>query len=241
MRFGWQASVLGMLDGLEGCRSFCSILATSDFTPKLDPLLPLIWFLILSLRLLKLGFDWTGDGCVRQPFIEKTVCTKHDALDKMSLAWDSATSGRLRNSAGMASSTVTPGAAKVAVTAAEAEVEDDWPFIGHSLRQCPFFPHSLQLDSMILCCRDFRFPQGARPFDLPRPLAFPLEMGQNPLYRYFSLSFLRASMYVLYAAARSSSPCTNSLAAVSKSAMNTASSSPSAMRASSRSSSVQSS
>ena len=79
----------------------------------------------------------------------------------------------------------------------EADVLDiDWPRFGHSLFQWPFRPQILQLLSKMRCCRVFRLVQGFFPLDLPlKPLDFPLlEIGQNPLARYFSLSFRRASM-----------------------------------------------
>ena len=70
---------------------------------------------------------------------------------------------------------------------------------GHSPFQWPLRPHNLQWLSRIRCCKLF-LPQLDRPLALPLPnLDFPLPIGKKPLARNFSLSFLRASTYDVYA------------------------------------------
>ena len=161
----------------------------------------------------------------------------------MSLLAAAGASGKIRNSSGRLRSASDAGCAMDTVAAAAVDpLAFPWFLLGHSFLQCPFFPQILQFDSRMRCWSDLRLPHIGFPLDLPLPiLPFPLLIGQNPLDLNFSLSFLRASTYVEYAAAMSSSDWRISLAADSKSVMNTASSSPSANKASKMSSSVHSS
>ena len=75
-------------------------------------------------------------GCIEAGLFEKTDCTKHDALGKMSWGGCSNTSGRSMNSSGMPSSEDRALEASDTVTAAEDDtVDEPWFFIGHSFRQ----------------------------------------------------------------------------------------------------------
>ena len=107
-------------------------------------------------------------------------------------------------------------------------------FWGHSAFQWPTRLQMRHLDSRIRCCRVFLDPLfwnlPFTPFDdenLP-PFEDPLLCtGQKPLCLAFSARRLLASVYAFNDAASSSLLCIHSVAAVSKSATNAASSSPS--------------
>ena len=161
--------------------------------------------------------DWQA-GCedLFKHSIEKTVCTTFEAAITVSCGLSSDTRGRSMNSAAITWSDPVVGDATERVTAADCDVPellDDRE--GHSPFQWPLRPHNLQWLSRILCCKLF-LPQLDRPLALPLPnLDFPFPIGKKPLARNFSLSFLRASTYDVYAVESSSSDCSNSLAAAS--------------------------
>ena len=100
----WRADSLDLGNCDRGCwyRNFCSILCTRAFTPRLVPLLPLIWFLIFSRISLMLFSGTCGLGVFSEPVMKKTDCTHGGSVDKMSLALVEGISGKSRNSAGMA-------------------------------------------------------------------------------------------------------------------------------------------
>ena len=169
--------------------------------------------------------------------------TKNDAATKITDTkstaqnWGSSTfvSGNPRNSSGRLSTPVS--VTRVMVGAALDDVVDwAFDFIGHSAFQWPFWPHILHelfkirsWRDFLDCCwwkEDFPLP----PNFCPNPLPFPPPKGRDgkkPLFLNFSASLCRACWYAVSATARSESSWIKSMAAASKSAMRSASWSPS--------------